>query len=122
MRLRIIEDIYANRKYNPRERKISFKDLNCLEIIRRLVKDKADATQEELQKSILQILREDHYQLVYFDGHVPEFTQYLYQLIINTVDIDPSTSAFSLFLCDLIYWCQEYFHLLNDEAQEASNC
>lgn len=115
----ILEDIYVFKVYYPKERKINYNDFTCLEIMRKIIKDKKDVKLEAMHKALLQIIKEEHYQLVYYDGHIPEFTRYLYEVIVNTVDIDPASHKFHMFLCDLIYWTKEYFHIM--EAVEATN-
>jgi len=118
---KILDDIYIYKRYYPKDRRIDYYDGLCLDIIRRILKDKPHTTVEHLKKTILQILKEEHYQLVYHDGHIPEYTRYLYEIITNTIDIDPSTSKFELFLCNLIYWSKEYYHIIkSDDKKEVS--
>ncbi len=93
--------------YYPERRKLKTMDELSLTVFKRIQEKHPNLSYETIRKSLLQIVKEEHYQLMYYDGHLPEITVKLYQLICETVAGKLKESELDMFLCDLMYWCKE---------------
>lgn len=110
-----LEQIHHETTYCPTEKKITKRDIQCIEVLKEILLRYPDTKERQIRKSLLEIIKQEQYQILYYDGHTSEFTAYLYNTIRRNVDIVPDTLEFNLFLFDLIHWCSEYFRYLDEE-------
>ena len=108
----------AYRSYYPEKRRLSANDELCITILQRLLEAYPEISYSTIRKSLFQILKEDHYQLIYFDGHLSELTNRFYQIILNATEGKISKDGLDMFLCDLMYWIKEAFVSSLDKIQK----
>lgn len=93
--------------YYPERRKLKPMDELSIIVFKRIQEAYPNLSYETIRRSLLQIVKEERYQLMYYDGHLPEITVKLYQLICETVAGKLKDSEINAFLCDLMYWSKE---------------
>ena len=95
--------------YYPEKRRLSRNDVLCVNILKIVLEEHPEISYATIRKSLFQILKEDHYQLLYFDGHLSEFTNRFYETICSIIEGEIKMSDLDMFLCDLMYWSKEAF-------------
>lgn len=93
--------------YYPEKRRISYNDELCIKVLKRVLEDYPNTDYTKLRRSLFQILKEDSYQLQYYDGHLSDFTLMLYANICDSLEGPMNKLDFEIYLCDLMYWSKE---------------
>ncbi|ABR49330.1 hypothetical protein Amet_3192 [Alkaliphilus metalliredigens QYMF] len=104
-----INELKAGDVYNPKDKLLTTEDVQCLKILDKIMKNCNMLPEKRLKEAFLEIIKQEDYQLLYYDGHTRDSTAYINHIIKKNTDEKPDTLEFNLFIFKLTYWLTEYF-------------